>query len=135
MKWFPKFCSKCWRIPGSVKIKRNTVLKWETINSFMMEVPILWKPVQWFAFYTPWKCQKTFGFLTFLGGIESKSIDWFLYDRDLLHERVSFSLLDNDFPIALFLTPHPPSFSQKIQKWNIGFKWINRQENVRWTSQ
>ena len=23
-----------------------------------------------FHFYTPWKCQKTFGFLTFLGGIE-----------------------------------------------------------------
>ena len=28
-------------------------------------------------FYTPWKCQKTFGFLTFSGGIEMERINFF----------------------------------------------------------
>ena len=36
-----------------------------TLNSFMTNVPIMWNP-----------------------DLQSKSMDWFLYDRELRHERV-----------------------------------------------
>ena len=42
---------------------------WTWINSFMTRVPIIKKPVHWF---------------------DLQIVDWFLYDRDLRHERVKW---------------------------------------------
>ena len=40
-----------------------------------------------FHFYSPWKRQKTKGFLTFSGGIEMEHWnDWFLYEMQHLAE-------------------------------------------------
>ena len=44
----------------------------------MTEVPIIQKPVHWFA-------EQINGLID----LQSKSMDWFLYDRDLLHEGVN----------------------------------------------
>ena len=74
-------------------------LKWgEGINSFMTEAVIIQKPVHWFA-------EQINGLISYRNqstDLQSKSMDWFLCDNGLRHERVN--------------TPHEGYNSAKIPK-------------------
>ena len=124
IKWNIFWMSNVWSI--SVLILGGRNILWSVIAIFVTQFKNIYKQLfvarslhklQLFSWQRPLSCRNQ------LIDLQRKSMDWFLYDRDLHYKRVTASIIE--FPILPFSgVPEFPSSIPIFEKGNFIFNYF-----------